>query len=42
MSGQVIASGVDREAAVTRCEEIDKDIRFLTDRPTDELTGSHR
>lgn len=31
VSGYVIASGVDREAAVTRCEEIDKDIRLLTD-----------
>lgn len=31
VSGYVIASGVDREAAVARCEEIDKDIRFLTD-----------
>lgn len=39
VSGYVIASGVDREAAVTRCEEIDKDIRFLTDRRNDRPTN---
>ncbi|WP_234322064.1 biotin carboxylase [Streptomyces sp. NRRL B-24720] len=39
VSGYVIASGVDREAAVTRCEEIDKNIRFLTDRRSDRPTN---